>query len=75
MSKTASELVKAEKDLKNVVAHTKENDEKRDKIDEEIEEVNVQLREARDDKKKSKEGEKVSHPHPHPNPKPQTKQN
>ena len=60
ISGASTELKQAEKDLAAVEKHARTSTEKRDKIDNEIESVEAQLREARDDKRRSKEEEKLN---------------
>ena len=60
LGKTAAELKQTSKDLVNVEKHVKQSAEKRDKIDGEIDDVNNKLREARDDKRRSKEEDKLN---------------
>ncbi|GMH64712.1 hypothetical protein TrST_g10115 [Triparma strigata] len=60
LSGTGEELKKAEKDLKEVEKYSKKQGEVRDGIEKEIMEVEGKLREARDDKRRSKEEEKLN---------------
>jgi len=60
LSTIEGELKKAEGDLKKVEGHVKKSGEARESIEKEIVEVEGKLREARDDKRRSKEEEKLN---------------